>query len=146
MRSKELVRSKGHCHMSCPSPLRMTEGSVLHVHAQQQFAECRTGTPEGLHSMKCIRNASFVGFLDSGVVMMAVECSVGLQPACMTSQGKAAPFHIHEQDRPMPPTQVPFWSCLCMQGSCPPFFSLPFGKDSSGHSESPSNQMRTVGH
>lgn len=76
--------------------------------------------------MKYIRN-SLWGPRTLGVVMMGVEWSVGLQPACMTSPGKAVPCHIHEQDRPMlPPTQVPFWSCLCMQGVCPSFLLSPF--------------------
>lgn len=60
---KELVRSKGHCHMSCSSPLGMTMTTV-------PFMPRSSGQSLGQGllraSMKLIRNSSFVGHLDPG--------------------------------------------------------------------------------
>lgn len=64
MISKELARSKGHCHMRCSSPPGMTMTTV-------PFMPRSSGQSLGQGllraSIKLIRNSSFVGHLDPAV-------------------------------------------------------------------------------
>lgn len=63
MISKELARSKGHCHMSCLSPLGMT---MTAVPSMPRSSGQSLGQGLLRASKKFIRNSFFVGPLDPG--------------------------------------------------------------------------------
>lgn len=148
--SRELGRSKGHSlsHELLKSSEDEHEVPSL---SQQQWAESATVTTEGLYSVKHIKNSSFVspldprGGYDDSVVFSGAAASLHV----LIRRG--VPFYTHEQDRPVHLTPSLLLELLVHAGSVLFLFSLlmlfflPFRKDSSGHSGSASNQMRTPG-